>query len=82
MYKTPATSASTNQSEAMKSGTEADIDDDVDMKRVTDLVGLHYGVKVKYNQGEDPGLKKARTDVERVLEKLESKRTEQSRNEG
>ena len=58
----------------MNSGTEADIDDDVDMKRITDLVGLHYGVKVNYEQGEDAGLRKARTDVERVLKKLESKR--------
>ena len=60
----------------MKSGTKDDMDDDVDMKRVIDLVGLHYGVKMNYKQGEDAGLRKARTDVERVLEKLESKKTE------
>ena len=59
----------------MNSGTDADMDDDVDMKRVIDLVDLHYGVKMNYNQGEDAGLRKARTDVERVLEKLESKET-------
>ena len=59
----------------MKSGTDADMDDDVDMKRVIDLVDLHYGVKMNYKQGEDAGLRKARTDVERVLEKLESKET-------
>ena len=57
----------------MDSGKEADMDNDVDMKRVMDLVGLHYGVKMNYKQGEDAGLRKARTDVERVLEKLESK---------
>ncbi len=60
----------------MGSGTEAEMDDDVDMKRVMDLVGLHYGIKVNYKQGEDAGLRKARTDVERVLEKMESKETE------
>ncbi len=58
------------------------MDDDVDMKRVMDLVGLHYGVKMNYMQGEDAGLRKARTDVERVLEKLESKETDSSRNGG
>lgn len=52
------------------------MDNDVDMRRVVDLVGLHYGVKMNYKQGEDAGLRKARTDVERVLEKLESKKTE------
>ena len=51
------------------------MDNDVDMKRVIDLVELHYGVKMNYMQGEDAGLKKARTDVERVLETLESKET-------
>ena len=76
MHKAPATSASTNQPEAMNLGTKDDMDDDVDMKRVIDLVGLHYGVKMNYKQGEDAGLRKARTDVERVLEKLESKETE------
>ena len=73
MHKAPATSASTNQPEAMNSGRKADMNNDVDMKRVIDLVGLHYGVKMNYKQGEDAGLRKARTDVERVLEKLESK---------
>ena len=73
MHKAPTTSASANQPEAVGSGTEADMDDDVDMKRVMDLVELHYGVKLNYKQGEDAGLRKARTDVERVLEKLESK---------
>ena len=76
VHKAPATSASTNQTEVANSGTEADMDHDVDMKRVMDLVGLHYGVKMNYMQGEDAGLRKARTDVERVLEKLESKETE------
>ena len=60
----------------MNSSTEAGMDDDVDMKRVMDLVELHYGVKMNYKQGEDAGLRKARNDVERVLEKLESKKTE------
>ena len=56
------------------------MEDDVDMKRVMDLVGLHYDVKMNYKQGEGAGLRKARTDVERVLEKLESKETERSKN--
>lgn len=75
MHKAPATSAFTNQPEVTNAGTEADMVDDVDMKRVIDLVELHYGVKMNYMQGEDAGLRKARTDVERVLEKLESKET-------
>ena len=76
MHHAPATLASTNQHKAMNSSTEAGMDDDVDMKRVMDLVELHYDVKLNYKQGEDAGLRKARTDVERVLEKLESKDTE------
>ena len=59
----------------MNLGIGADMDDDVDMKRVIDLVDLHYGVKMNYMHGEDAGLRKARTDVERVLEELESKET-------
>ena len=41
------------------------------MQRATDLVELHYGVKVKHAQGLDPGLVKARRDVERVIGRLE-----------
>ena len=44
------------------------------MKRATDLVELHYDVKMKHMQGEDPGLRKARSDVDRVLEELERRR--------
>ena len=44
---------------------------DADMQRATDLVDLHYGVKVKHMQGEDAGLRQARREVDMVLEKLE-----------
>ena len=41
------------------------------MQRATDLVELHYGVKVKHMQAEDAGLRQARREVDVVLEKLE-----------
>ena len=41
------------------------------MRRATDLVELHYGVKMKHMQGEDAGLKQARKDVDMVLKKLD-----------
>ena len=43
------------------------------MQRAIDLVDLHYGVKMNHMQGEDEGLRQARRDVDRVLEKLERK---------
>ena len=51
----------------------ADEGEDADMQRETDLVDLHYGVKVKHMQGEDAGLRQARRDVEMVLEKLDGR---------
>ena len=45
--------------------------EDPDMQRATDLVELHYGVKMKHMQGEDAGLRQARKEVDMVLEKLE-----------
>ena len=51
----------------------ADEGEDADMQRATDLVDLHYGVKVKHMQGEDAGLRQARRDVEMVLEKLDGR---------
>ena len=41
------------------------------MQRAIDLVGLHYGVKMKHVQSEDAGLKQARKEVDMVLEKLQ-----------
>ena len=44
--------------------------EDPDMQRATDLVELHYEVKVKYSQGLDDRLLQARRDVDRALEDL------------
>lgn len=44
--------------------------EDPDMQRATDLVELHYGVKVKHAQGLDHRLVQARRDVRRVLDDL------------
>jgi len=41
------------------------------MQRATDLVELHYGVKMNHMQGEDAGLRQARRDVDQVLRKLD-----------
>lgn len=41
------------------------------MQRAMDLVELHYGVKMNHLQAGNTELKQARTDVDRVLEKLE-----------
>lgn len=40
------------------------------MERVTDLMALHHGVKMKHVQGEDRRLIQARKDVDAVLAKL------------
>ncbi|MCJ1451812.1 hypothetical protein MMC28_002152 [Mycoblastus sanguinarius] len=55
--------------------TEQDVkaEEDPDMQRATDLVELHYSVKIRHKQGEDAGLQEARKDVDRVLKKLVGK---------
>ncbi len=40
------------------------------MQRATDLVELHYGVKVKYAGGLDRELVEARREVEGVMDRL------------
>ena len=45
--------------------------DDIDMQRATDLLDLHYGLKMGYKQGDDMNLSQARRQVERVLKGLE-----------
>ena len=40
------------------------------MQRATDLVELHYEVKVKHVRGLDDRLVRARRDVDRALEDL------------
>ena len=45
---------------------------DPDLQRAIDLVDLHYGVKEKHLQGIDMGLRQARIEVNRVLEKLKA----------
>lgn len=64
----------------MASGSQKE--EDVDMKRAVDLVELHYGVKMKFMQGEDEGLRQARNDVDRVLERMEGKAMTGSRRHG
>lgn len=53
--------------------------EDPDMQRATDLVDLHYNVKMKHVQGDDAGLMQARREVDMVLQKLEGKRVEDGR---
>ena len=50
--------------------------EDPDMQRATDLVELHYSVKMKHMQGDDAGLRQARREVDLVLQKLEGKTLE------
>lgn len=49
---------------------------DLDLCRATDLLELHYGVKMKHVRGEEKGLIHARKEVEGVLETLKSQRKE------
>ena len=56
--------------------------EDPDMQRATDLVDLHYSVKMKHVQGDDAGLRQARREVDMVLHKLEGKRLEEGRFQG
>jgi hypothetical protein len=49
------------------------------MKRAIDLVELHYGVKISHMEGEDAGLRQARRDVDRVLEKLDRRQVKGSK---
>lgn len=55
---------------------------DSNMQRATDLVELHYGVKMKHMQGEDAGLRQARSEVDMVLEKLEGNSLREKRGRG
>lgn len=48
--------------------------DDSDLCRATDLLELHYGVKMKHVRGEEKGLTYARKEVDRVLEVLKSQK--------
>ncbi|KAL2048429.1 hypothetical protein N7G274_000340 [Stereocaulon virgatum] len=65
---------------ALKSVSKAE--DDVDMQRATDLVELHYGVKMSHMEGEDAGLRQARRDVDRVLETLDRRQAKGSKTRG
>lgn len=52
------------------------------MQRATDLVELHYGVKIKHSQGEDAGLRRARREVDMLLEKLGGSNSKEKRSRG
>ena len=58
--------------------------EDPDMQRATDLVELHYGVKMKHVRvpGEDAELRRARREVDSVLEKLEGNGLKEKRPRG
>ena len=55
------------------------VQEDPDIQRATDLVELHYGVKMNHMQDENLGLKQARGNVSRVLEKLERAQRRENR---
>lgn len=57
----------------MAPGIDQKPHDDPDMQRATDLVELHYGVKMNHMQGAGAELKQARIDVDRALKSLEGK---------
>ena len=65
--------ATTSAGQSKNIGSNSGVEEDPDMQRAIDLVDLHYGVKMNHMQGEDEGLRQARRDVDRVLEKLERK---------
>ncbi|KAI9835178.1 MAG: hypothetical protein M1819_002548 [Sarea resinae] len=50
--------------------TSKDDTTDPDLRRATDLVDLHYAVKVKHRSGRDAELEAARHDVRRALSGL------------
>ena len=52
-----------------QSSTEKEHSDE-DMRRAIDLTRLHYGVKMKYKQGDDESLRQARRDVDSILRNL------------
>ncbi|CAF9924713.1 MAG: hypothetical protein ALECFALPRED_002817 [Alectoria fallacina] len=56
--------------------------EDLDMQRATDLVELHYGVKMKHSQGEDAGLRRARREVDMLLENLGGSSSKEKRSRG
>ena len=47
--------------------------DDLDMQRATDLLDLHYGLKMAYKHGNDENLSQARRQVDVVLKGLGNK---------
>ncbi len=61
--------------QASGNGLNGTIADDVDMRRATDLLELHYGVKMKLVRGEGKVLLHARIDVEAALDKLRKRGT-------
>ncbi|MCJ1234421.1 hypothetical protein MMC14_002382 [Varicellaria rhodocarpa] len=69
----PSDTSSTLSLTGIRSSPLEDTEDDLDLQRAIDLVDLHYGVKKKHMQGVDMNLSQARTDVNRVLEKLRVK---------
>ncbi|KAL9121455.1 MAG: hypothetical protein Q9187_001992 [Circinaria calcarea] len=47
-------------------------EEDPDLQRAIDLVELHFGLKEKHLQGVDMGLRQARVEVDRVLQRLKA----------
>ncbi|KAI4186892.1 MAG: hypothetical protein L6R41_003170 [Letrouitia leprolyta] len=73
LVSTRAPASEISATESSKRGLPAadqNRESDPDMERVTDLMALHHGVKMKHVQGEDRRLIQARKDVDAVLAKL------------
>lgn len=49
--------------------------EDVDMKRATDLLDLHYGVKLGNEQGTSEVLRKARKEVQEVTKEMDERKS-------
>lgn len=82
VYEADSTSSATIKDQGLSIVPSDRIKEDADMQRATDLVELHYGVKMNHMQGEDAGLRQARRDVDQVLKKLEGKASDEMKTRG
>jgi hypothetical protein len=73
----PFTTEKVSATPLVSSGQIIDSNDS-ELQRASDLVELHYGLKVKYlEKGLDTDLQKARDDVKRVYELMLHRRTKE-----
>lgn len=71
VHKADSSLSGEGNNKGVNAGSGDDVGEDPDMQRATDLLELHFGVKMNHMQGEDPGLRQARRDVDQVLRKLD-----------